>query len=103
MRAVEHAHAARHVAAVSVPEEPARSASSNAGSTSAHVRFHRFNRGSSTGRTDLNGATYDAHIHAVKLQAKMARQPERDMFHQLRWGRGELALAPPPPELESDR
>ena len=54
-----------------------------------------------TGRTDFNGGIYDAHIRAVKLQAKIAKQSERDMFHQLRWGRGELAFAPPPPELEA--
>ena len=54
-----------------------------------------------TGRTDFNGGIYDAHIRAVKLQAKIAKQSERDMFRQLRWGRDKLAFAPPPPELEA--
>ena len=53
-----------------------------------------------TGRNESNGGIYDAHIRAVKLQAKIAKQSERDMFHQLRWGRGELAFTPSPPELE---
>ena len=54
----------------------------------------------STGRTALNGAVYDAHIRAVKLQARVAKMSEWQMFHELRWGRGNLAFAPSPPELE---
>ena len=58
--------------------------------------------GESTGRTDSNSAIYDAHIRAVKLQAKVVEKSERNMFHQLRWGHGNIAYSPPPPELEAD-
>ena len=57
----------------------------------------------SSGRNDFNGAIYDAHIRAVKLQAKVVGKSERSMFHQLRWGHGNrVAYSPPPPELEAD-
>ena len=54
----------------------------------------------STGRPHSNAGLYDAHVTAVKLQARTAKQPEVALFHQLRWGHNVLALSPPPPELE---
>ena len=53
-----------------------------------------------TGRTVTNGAIYDAHIRAVKLMARISKLSEWQMFHEMRWGRGNVALAPTPPELE---
>ena len=53
-----------------------------------------------TGRTVTNGAIYDAHIRAVKLMARISKLSEWQMFHEMRWGRGNLAFAPTPPELE---
>ena len=54
----------------------------------------------STGRPHSNAGLYDAHVTAVKLQARTAKQPEVALFHQLRWGHNVLAQSPPPPELE---
>jgi hypothetical protein len=53
----------------------------------------------STSRTASNGGLYDAHIRAVVLQARRVQMSEWLMFHQLRWGEGNLAYAPTPPEL----
>ena len=54
----------------------------------------------STCRTAINGGLYDAHICAVKQQARSSKVSECLMFHQLRWGHGNVACAPTPPELE---
>ena len=48
----------------------------------------------STCRTAINGGLYDAHICAVKQQARSSKVSECLMFHQLRWGRGNVACAP---------
>ena len=48
----------------------------------------------STCRTAINGGLYDAHIRAVKQQAGSSKVSECLMFHQLRWGRGNVACAP---------
>jgi len=53
----------------------------------------------STSSTASNGGLYDAHIRAVVLQARRVQMSEWLMFHQLRWGEGNLAYAPTPPEL----
>jgi len=54
----------------------------------------------STCRTASNSGLYDAHIRAVNLQARISKLSECLMFHQLRWGHGNVACAPTPPELE---
>ena len=54
----------------------------------------------STSRTASTGGLYDAHVRAVVLQARSVQMPEWLMFHQLRWGHGNLAYAPTPPELQ---
>ena len=54
----------------------------------------------STSRTASTGGLYDAHVRAVVLQARSVQMPEWLMFHQLRWGHGNLADAPTPPELQ---
>ena len=51
-------------------------------------------------RTTANRGIYDAHILAVKRQARATRMHERVLFNQLRWGAGNLALKPTPPSLE---
>ena len=50
--------------------------------------------------SESDGALYDAHIRAVKLQAKTAGKAEVDLFHNLCWGYGKVALGryPYPPE-----
>ena len=52
-----------------------------------------------TSRTASKGELYDAHLRAVVLQARRVQMSEWLMFHQLRWGEGNLAYAPTPPEL----
>ena len=54
----------------------------------------------STSRTASKGELYDAHLRAVVLQARRVQMSEWLMFHQLRWGHGNVACAPTPPELE---
>ena len=64
---------------------------------------HNFDRDpddlESTFHTASNGGLYHAHIRSVKLQARSSKVSEWLMFHQLRWGRGNVAYAPTPPEL----
>ena len=50
--------------------------------------------------SESDGALYDAHIRAVKLQAKTAGKAEVDLFHNLCWGYGKVALGRYPPELD---
>ena len=42
--------------------------------------------------SESDGALYDAHIRAVKLQAKTTGKAEVDLFHNLCWGHGKVAL-----------
>ena len=65
----------------------------------AHTCDAKHGEPGSTGRTVANAAVYDAHIRAVKLQARMANLSEWQLFHEMRWGRGCVAYAPTPPEL----
>ena len=53
-------------------------------------------------RTVANAAVYDAHIEAVRMTAKVAVLSESKIFHDARWGSGQAATNPPPPELEMD-
>ena len=53
-------------------------------------------------RTVANAAVYDAHIEAVRMTAKVAQITELKIFHEARWGSGQAATNPPPPELEMD-
>ena len=50
--------------------------------------------------SESDGALYDAHIRAVKLQAKTTGKAEVDLFHNLCWGHGKVALGRYPPELD---
>jgi len=50
--------------------------------------------------SESDGALYDAHIRAVKLQAKTTGKTEVDLFHNLCWGYGKVALGRYPPELD---
>ena len=50
--------------------------------------------------SESDGALYDAHIRAVKLQAKTTGKAEVDLFHNLCWEHGKVALGRYPPELD---